>query len=251
MYRNTRDCLDGVYHVVVPGDTLYKISKFYNVSIQDLISVNSNIDPNVLRIGQRICIPVEIPLLPCSEKTTPYIIKKGDTLYSIASKFNMPINTILRFNPLLNPQKLMIGQRICIPKSWDVYSNKEYNVTFMYPAFWERVNDEKYQGKSGYFQVAAVTTNKPLNNLSKHEGFNNIRDYGQNPKFINLEIENQPATLILPSEDQDIKMKNRAALIVKYPKKTIINGTPYNYLILWVNKEYIRQIGSSLRFLVY
>ena len=40
-----------------PGDTLWKISRRYNTTVDALIEANPDIDPNNLHIGQKICIP--------------------------------------------------------------------------------------------------------------------------------------------------------------------------------------------------
>lgn len=43
--------------IIQPGDTLYKISQEYNVSVESILDANPGIDPNYLRVGQRLCIP--------------------------------------------------------------------------------------------------------------------------------------------------------------------------------------------------
>ncbi len=43
-----------------------------------------------------------------------YIIQEGDTLFSIAERFDTTVENILRFNPDLNPANLPIGRRICV-----------------------------------------------------------------------------------------------------------------------------------------
>ncbi|MCH3964480.1 MAG: LysM peptidoglycan-binding domain-containing protein [Clostridium sp.] len=43
--------------IIRPGDTLYKIAREYNVSIGSILEANPGIDPNYLRVGQRLCIP--------------------------------------------------------------------------------------------------------------------------------------------------------------------------------------------------
>ncbi len=47
--------------IIQSGDTLYKISQTYQVSTASIIEANPSIDPNYLRIGQRICIPRTCP----------------------------------------------------------------------------------------------------------------------------------------------------------------------------------------------
>lgn len=184
----------------------------------------------------------------CPNDTEPYIIQEGDTLYQIAMKFNVTLDTLVKSNPYVNPYMLFVGQTICIPRRWKTYSNDEFNVSFMYPSAWNKTDKDKYEGEDGFFQLAAIDTRRPINNVSRHEAFNRKRDYGSNPKFIKLEVENQDAYLIYPSFDQDQDMNNISALIVKYPKPIKLNQKAYNYLILWCNKGHIRHIGNTLRF---
>jgi LysM repeat protein len=47
-----------IARIIRPGDTLYRIAQEYNVSIASILQANPGIDPNYLRVGQRICIPL-------------------------------------------------------------------------------------------------------------------------------------------------------------------------------------------------
>jgi lipoprotein NlpD len=60
----------GIYHVVVPGDTLFRIGKAYGLSYQELARVNAIKDPGQIRVGQRIFIPGATRQLPV-ETITP------------------------------------------------------------------------------------------------------------------------------------------------------------------------------------
>lgn len=50
-------CPSGVYWVVEKDDTLWSISQQLKVSIESILKSNPSIEPDNLRIGQRICIP--------------------------------------------------------------------------------------------------------------------------------------------------------------------------------------------------
>ena len=110
-------CPEGNYYVIRRGDTLYEIARRFNVSLDDLIEANPAIEPENLSIGQVICIPLAVPPVACPEGTTPYTLKRGDTLYALARRFNTTVRAILRANPGINPYRLLIGQTICIPGS--------------------------------------------------------------------------------------------------------------------------------------
>ena len=102
-------------YAVQPGDTLYKIASKFNTTLTAIISSNPGISPYNLRVGQLVCIPMQQPLaLTCPIGTSPYEVKKGDTLATIANKFNTTIASILLVNPNIVPENLPIGQRICV-----------------------------------------------------------------------------------------------------------------------------------------
>ncbi len=106
-------CPEGNYYRIRPGDTLYSIAEAYNISLDDLMESNPLIDPNILMIGQVICIPTAAQPAPCFNNNY-YTIVSGDTLYSIARRLNTTIRDIMALNPNINPYDLRVSQRICI-----------------------------------------------------------------------------------------------------------------------------------------
>ena len=97
------------------GDTLLSIALRFGTSVEALLAANPDIDPYNLETGQRICIAekfIEPPLCPTRNF---YVIRRGDTLRTIASSFGVSVSEILRINPDINPRRLAVGQIICIP----------------------------------------------------------------------------------------------------------------------------------------
>ena len=109
-------CPEGNYYNIRPGDTLNEIAQRFNVSLDDLIEANPGIDPNALNIGQVICVPLATPPVTCPPGFITYIIRPGDNFYRIAQRFNIAVADIVRANPTLNPNALLVGQRICVPR---------------------------------------------------------------------------------------------------------------------------------------
>ena len=109
-------CPGGTLHTVAAGDTLYKLAKSYNTTVSAIQNANTGLDPQNLQIGQQICIPVPPVPGPCPGGTI-YTIRAGDTLYSLARRYNTTVDAIQKANPGLDPRSLQVGRRICIPGS--------------------------------------------------------------------------------------------------------------------------------------
>lgn len=99
---------DGGYllYEVVSGDTLYSISRKYDVDIQTIRKIN-NLSNNNLSVGSILKIPIEVN--PGTGDYSTYIVKNGDTLYSISRMFNMSVSEIRSLNNL-SSDSLYIGQ---------------------------------------------------------------------------------------------------------------------------------------------
>lgn len=113
MYRQL--CPPGTdSYVIRSGDTLYQIAIRFNTTVAALISANPRINPNMLQIGQTICVPRQ-PVFPACPVGEYYTIRGGDTLYGIARAHNVSLEALMEANPGLNPYMLMVGDVICIP----------------------------------------------------------------------------------------------------------------------------------------
>jgi len=94
-------------YIVKSGDTLYSISKKYNVSIDDLIKEN-NLESTVLSINQVLSIPR-------NKSNLSYTVEKGDTLYKIANTYGTTVDKIKELNNL-ESDILSIGEILYIPE---------------------------------------------------------------------------------------------------------------------------------------
>jgi TolB protein len=130
------------------------------------------------------------------------------------------------------------------------FTNAVYKVQFQYPAHWQRVTDERYEGPDGFFQISAIFSTESIDDVCLNEAFHQLLPYGSEPRIINTQIQSQEACFIFPSEDQPPEMRSQAALIIRYPIPPLIEGTTYNYFILWADQDYINEISSTLAFLV-
>jgi LysM repeat protein len=111
----SRQCPSGTTaYTIRAGDTLYLIAQRFNTTVQAILNANPSIAPERLYIGQVICVPQASPTCPVG--STTYTIRSGDTLAAIARRFNIPVQTLLAVNPGIIPERLYIGQVICIPQ---------------------------------------------------------------------------------------------------------------------------------------
>lgn len=95
---------------VVAGDTLYSIANKLDTSVSELKKLN-NLTSNTLSIGQSLKIPTKVVDVGDTEL---YQVKSGDTLYSIANKYNIGVNELKAINDLVN-NNLSIGQLLTVP----------------------------------------------------------------------------------------------------------------------------------------
>lgn len=95
-----------ISYVVKKGDNLYSIGRNYNISVKDIMDYN-NLSTNLLNIGQIVKIPV------LNNNSSFYIVKSGDSLYSIARRYNTTVDNIKKKNNLTS-SLLKIGQKLII-----------------------------------------------------------------------------------------------------------------------------------------
>lgn len=104
---------DYILYTVVAGDSLYAIARKYGLTMQELMEFN-NLGSTLLSIGQVLKIPVAVEeTIPPVAETT-YTVKSGDSLYSIAKKYNTTVSDLMTYNRLTS-NLLSIGQVLKIP----------------------------------------------------------------------------------------------------------------------------------------
>lgn len=101
------------YYVVKKGDSLWSIAKKYNMTVDELKSIN-NLKSNLLSIGQRLKIKES------NDNQNIYIVKKGDTLYKIANMYGTTVDNLKALNNLKN-NNLSIGQKLIVPSKNKIY----------------------------------------------------------------------------------------------------------------------------------
>lgn len=150
-------------HEVKKGETLYSISKKYNVSIDSISKVNK-IEGNGIKTGQKLIIPAEgykekqensAKKTDGEKKLQEHIVEKGETWYGIAKASGISLDELYSLNKTDGSTGLKTGQKIYIPKKTEnavtdvkkeiAATEKKENV----PAVEIPVDAHKFSGKKG------------------------------------------------------------------------------------------------------
>ena len=113
---------DYVYHILKEGQTLYYLSKKYGVSIENLLKANPELEYSNMQINQVIKIPksemgtYDTVQPDHQKKYFFYRVEKGETLYSLAKRFDVTVQDIRNINEDLRWQEPRAGQIIKIPR---------------------------------------------------------------------------------------------------------------------------------------
>ena len=109
-YIKPGSTIDNTY-TVQKGDTLYSISRRYNIPINRLIELN-NLNSDILSIGQKLILNEDIQTEVSNNLI--YKVQKGDTLYSIANRYGVTVDELIELNNL-KTNILSIDQQLLIP----------------------------------------------------------------------------------------------------------------------------------------
>jgi LysM repeat protein len=106
-------------YVVRKGDTLYGISRRYEVPISSLLRANGLKDGDPLIEGRRILIPgadtTTATPIPGPAAEGSYVVKAGDTFYGIAKAHSVGLDDLLKANGLSKDSVLKVGRKLAIP----------------------------------------------------------------------------------------------------------------------------------------
>ena len=106
---------NGQRHTVTDGETLWSISKLYDISIEQLREWNQLTKYDVLRIGQRLLVGTIPNKTTTARETIIYIVRGGDTLYGIAEKYNMSVTELMDLNQKQS-SSLSVGEELKVYK---------------------------------------------------------------------------------------------------------------------------------------
>ena len=113
------------------GDTLFSVARQFNTKTATLLKLNKMKKNEKLIIGRKILVPADsVEKIPdrqsriysskgkpngVTKKAKFYIVKKGETLFSLAKKNSTTIEELRRINNMRSSDSLLAGQRIKLP----------------------------------------------------------------------------------------------------------------------------------------
>jgi len=94
-------------HIVKKGETLYSVSRMYNISLQDIYRLNNKSSDKIV-VGEKIIIGDGTSMNDIGDI---YTVQKGETLYQIAKQHNIKVAKLKALNNL-SSNTIYVGQRI-------------------------------------------------------------------------------------------------------------------------------------------
>lgn len=108
-------------HIIESGETLWGTARKYKVSEEELKEINPVLATG-FQAGLVIKVPVSEPIKPGQatpvneEEFFQHLVQKGETLWGLASSYDLTIPEIKKYNPVLETRNLLEGEVVLIPK---------------------------------------------------------------------------------------------------------------------------------------
>ena len=106
---------DAGLYPVAPGDTLWALSRRFGVSLEAMLALNGEVDPVRLKVGQLVTVPADGSVVTSELLVFP--VSAGDSLWSIARRFDISVEALAAANPGVDPLRLREGQTLRVPSS--------------------------------------------------------------------------------------------------------------------------------------
>ncbi|PHS41333.1 MAG: hypothetical protein COB07_02355 [Sulfurovum sp.] len=101
-------------YIIDKGDVLSRVAKKFGLKTKELAKLNNFKSKSTLRVGQKLKLPFEQKMIDAIA-TAEYKVEEGDTLISIAKKFNLEPKEIVKFNDIKSNTRISRGKTIKLP----------------------------------------------------------------------------------------------------------------------------------------
>jgi len=224
-------------YVVLPGETLYGISKRNGITVDELTKANASVLNGVLKSGQKLTIPTRKGnVIPASSVTVAsdskyHLVEPKETKFGLAKKYGVTIAELENLNPHI-VKGLQIGQKISIPASY----KGDDTLVAVSPKIIEVVDNKP-----------TTNENKPTSNESKPEVKNQpvvnreYVDYEIQPKETLFGLSKKAGMSVKEFTDLNPKLADavQIGMIIKMPKNAsaIVNTITENSKPVASNKS--------------
>jgi murein DD-endopeptidase MepM/ murein hydrolase activator NlpD len=103
----------GPVYIVQSGDTLWSIAVRFNLTLDELMTANSGVDPNLLSAGQELVIP---GLEGLTGILNTEVVGLGDSLRGLSRRNQVPVSLLQRLNRIISPSELYVGVSLIVPQ---------------------------------------------------------------------------------------------------------------------------------------
>lgn len=111
-----------IVYRISAGETVFSVCRKYAIPFEDMLDANPGVDMNRIRAGQAILIPAVStaaqPNTQEGEKAVTHVVMAGETVYSIAAKYQVPLADLMQANSQIGGDyAIRAGETLRIPQS--------------------------------------------------------------------------------------------------------------------------------------
>lgn len=264
-------------HLIEAKETIYSVTKLYNITEQELAEANPNIDKNSFKIGKTIRIPkFDVSNTTDSQRTTRNInnetiqhkVKKKETLYGIAKLYDVDIDDILIYNPAIQTEGLKENMILQIHKG-EVGSNTNNNFEAMHTA-----SKEDHIIKIGILlPFLDGNSSIPSDKIAEYYqgfllGIKSLKEQGYSAEIYTLDIGkesdlNKLENILATSEVNDLDLiiggtsklhierlsrfakQNNIKYVIPFDSRTNVSGNPNLYRLTTSPSNLMPEVAST------
>ena len=154
VFTQAQDARKYTTHIVKEGESLRDIAKQYDCKVRVIKNLNPDIKKNDLKVNMTLVVPNTKKVSDASDKEQTnkealrktHTVTKGETVYSIAKKYNVTMQSLRELNGMEN-NDLSLGQVLTIPNTSDFTAKSDNKDLFLYDV---KKGDTKYSLSKKY-----------------------------------------------------------------------------------------------------
>lgn len=192
------------------------------------------------------CVPSPMPISTETAIAFPSPTPLLNSVSATPERRPTPVSSIMPSSPCEN--------YVPVSPTLKQITSDIFLVTLQYPANWKCLKADRsalfYSGTDGFFRLIAApmlasTAKEVCESEVQHSIGKGKNRYGVDPTMEILQVDNRPACLVLPSDDQPKDQRRASLLVVEYPKSGIEHT---RLLLLFADQNHVHDLISTLKF---